>query len=229
MAPLREVLRRPDRRTWRRFVPSSGGAHRRPPTPAAPADPWLLDGVEHADDVGRRPQAWQVVAGVLILAAGIVLATGLWPTEPTAPPSDERSGHDVPTDHAAAPQEAPAATTATTGIRLWPAPRVEVHGRVVRTDAGRWEVGREGDLVTVGDWDCDRLPTPAVLRPSDGRVAVFDGWAPPDTDETARTVATVAGAATLEAGRTCGELVVRTASGGTEVLDTRSATEGVAR
>ena len=32
-------------------------------------------------------------------------------------------------------------------------------------------------VVVVGDWDCDRLPTPAVLRPSSGTVAVFDGVA----------------------------------------------------
>lgn len=42
--------------------------------------------------------------------------------------------------------------------------------------AGRYEVGAPGDRVLVGDWDCDGTDTPAVHRPDDGRVYLFDGY-----------------------------------------------------
>lgn len=42
--------------------------------------------------------------------------------------------------------------------------------------AGRYALGQAGDLVVVGDWDCDGTDTPAVVRPIDGEVFVFDGY-----------------------------------------------------
>ena len=44
----------------------------------------------------------------------------------------------------------------------------------------RYRVGRGGDIVVLGDWNCDGDRTPAVLRPVTGEVAVFDSW--PDAD-----------------------------------------------
>lgn len=40
-----------------------------------------------------------------------------------------------------------------------------------------WRLGQEGDLVVVGDWDGDELPTAGLIRPSTGEVWVFDSWA----------------------------------------------------
>lgn len=228
MARLREVLGRPDRRTWRRFLPQRGAP--RSETAASPTD---LDEPRRVDENDtRRLQPWQIGAGVFILAGGIVLATGLVPAEPP-PPTPE--GALAPEQEVAPPPPAgvpaggePAPPTSTTdatdtaGVRLWPSERVEVTGRLVRTDSGRWEVGRDGDVVTVGDWDCDRLPTPAVLRPSDGRVAVFDRWAPAEAEEQARPVGTIAGAVGLRPSDTCGEIVVRSGAGGDRLLDTRT-------
>lgn len=219
MGPLRDVLREPDRRTWRRFLPAARGAHR--PTPSEPATGGrhLPDDVEAADP-GRGSRAWQVVAGILILAAGIVLATGLLPAEPGPRQEDLAALHPSAPDPTEA--EAPVSTTASTSVRVWPMERVEVAERIVRTDAGRWEVGADGDVLAIGDWDCDRSPTPAVLRRADGRIAVFDRWATDDVEETARPIGVVAGAETLQPARTCGEVVVRTASGEETVLDTRT-------
>lgn len=222
LGSLRAVLRHPDQRTWRRFLRPPPGAHR-----AVPAD----GGEHHIPRVGEedpptRPfPAWQAGAGVLILAAGIVLWSGFGPVAqpppaadgglagagpPSAPPGD-RTSTTSPTS----------TTSGTTAVRVWPAERVEVDGRVLRTDAGRWEVGAEGDLVTVGDWDCDRLPTPAVLRPADGRVAVFDRWASAGVEERARAVGLVEGAIGAEAGPRCGEVVVHLADGAHQTLDTQ--------
>lgn len=54
---------------------------------------------------------------------------------------------------------------------------VLVEGTSVRVGEVVFEVGRPGDEVVVGDWDCDGQPTPAVLRPATGEVFVFVEWA----------------------------------------------------
>lgn len=48
---------------------------------------------------------------------------------------------------------------------------------VIQTTAGRYRLGRSGDLVVVGRWHCGE-PLPALLRPATGEVWVWDGWAP---------------------------------------------------
>lgn len=52
-----------------------------------------------------------------------------------------------------------------------------VIGNLVRVDGTWFEAGAPGDVVRVGDWNCDGMPTPAVLRPTTGDVFVFDSWA----------------------------------------------------
>ena len=54
---------------------------------------------------------------------------------------------------------------------------VRVVGTTVYVGAHRFEVGQPGDLVVLGDWDCDGGATPAVLRPGTGDVFVFTAWA----------------------------------------------------
>jgi eukaryotic-like serine/threonine-protein kinase len=54
---------------------------------------------------------------------------------------------------------------------------VAVRDGVVEAGRERWAVGEPGDVVAVGDWDCDGTATPAVYRPSTGDVFVFDAWA----------------------------------------------------
>jgi hypothetical protein len=59
--------------------------------------------------------------------------------------------------------------------QVWPEEPLVVEGTEVRKGDDRWAVGQPGDLVAVGDWDCDGEPTPAVLRA--GRLFVFASWA----------------------------------------------------
>ncbi len=74
----------------------------------------------------------------------------------------------------------------------------------------RYHVGRPGDIALLGDWDCDRLDTPAMYRPRTGEVFLFDDWdftgggLPP----TAVAMAAVAGRATVERDGRCDEVVV---------------------
>ena len=46
----------------------------------------------------------------------------------------------------------------------------------VRTSHGEWTAGAPGDLVTVGDWDCDGRATLAVLSPATGLVSFYATW-----------------------------------------------------
>jgi len=52
----------------------------------------------------------------------------------------------------------------------------------------RYAIGRPGDVVVTGDWDCDGTATPALLRPETGEVAVFAAW--PDADASIAPTAT---------------------------------------
>ena len=53
--------------------------------------------------------------------------------------------------------------------------RIEV--RVDGRSAGRFALGRAGDVAVVGDWTCRGATTPALYRPATGELFVFDGWA----------------------------------------------------
>lgn len=44
----------------------------------------------------------------------------------------------------------------------------------------RFRLGAPGDLLVVGDWDCDGTSTPAIYRPESGQTFHFDRWATVD-------------------------------------------------
>jgi eukaryotic-like serine/threonine-protein kinase len=43
----------------------------------------------------------------------------------------------------------------------------------------RYQLGEAGDVLLLGDWDCDGPQTPGLYRPSSGEVFLFDGFAGP--------------------------------------------------
>jgi hypothetical protein len=109
--------------------------------------------------------------------------------------------------------------TATTLVTAALPPEVHIDGGIVELAGERWTIGEPGDIVTVGDWDCDGLATPAAYRPSTGDVFVFEGWASGDRPVTVEPVAQVAGGRGLGAGRGesadgCDVPVVELPSGG---------------
>jgi hypothetical protein len=120
------------------------------------------------------------VVVVTVLVIGAVLATkgsGPGPSAPVvaAPPP------------APGPSDTSTSTTEPPGTRVWPTvPRsdpaarpavVEVAGGVVSSSGRRWQVAAPDDLVVIGDWDCDGLATPAVVRPGTGHVWTYANWA----------------------------------------------------
>ena len=57
------------------------------------------------------------------------------------------------------------------------APRVDdLAAPVVEHAGARYAIGLPGDLVVLGDWDCDGITTPVVVRPDDGSVWSFPSW-----------------------------------------------------
>lgn len=52
-------------------------------------------------------------------------------------------------------------------------------GAVLEHGGSRYGIGRSGDFVETGDWNCDGRPTPAIIRPSTGHIVLFDGWPAP--------------------------------------------------
>lgn len=151
-----------------------------------------------------------LLAVPLLGAAAVLIISVLRPgdirggrVEPAAPERAE-FGHV----EAAPPEEPPP----TTGNRIWPAEPVSVEGTVVSVGGRRWAVGSPGDVVVVGDWDCDGAPTPAVLRTVDGGFYVFDHWAEEGEVAPARRVGSFPGSVGVSAAG-CGSAIVSSADG----------------
>lgn len=168
--------------------------------------------VGREDEDGRwRPDWGRVAVGagaVAVLALGVVLIAAGRPAPPG--PSD-------PLDPAVIEPPTPAELSAppTTPARVWPDEPVQIVGTEVRTDGHRWQVGSPGDVVAIGDWNCDGEPTPAVLRPADARLYVFDRWATTDAPLTASPGPTVPPAAESIEAAGCGRATIRTTGGET--------------
>jgi hypothetical protein len=99
-----------------------------------------------------------------------------------------------------------------------------VDGSTIDAGVARWTLGEPGDLVTVGDWDCDGEASAALLRPASGDVFVFATWAELDRPVTVAAVDQVAGAAAVRAEPVgegeppCDRLLVDLAGGGSTVV-----------
>jgi hypothetical protein len=161
---------------------------------------------------GRGGRAVPAVAAIGAAGAlAIVMLTASW-LRPAAHEREEGPTREAVTP-ASAPSTIPAGPATSLPALVWPAEPVEVVGTEVRTGGHRWSIGAAGDLVAVGDWDCDGSPTPAVLRPGARRLYVFDGWAVAGEDRTGRPgPETPADAVTLAA-EGCGRAVVGTSTG----------------
>ena len=137
-----------------------------------------------------------LVAGALRLTGGDGSVTAAIPPPPTAPPTTTAPPVPPPSPSVPAPD----------------APTIDHEGR-------RYAVGESGDVVVLGDWTCDGVPTPAVLRPETGEVAVFVGWPTPGAHIEPEVVTTVEGAESfVPDSRPCPSIRVRT-TGGSRIIN----------
>jgi hypothetical protein len=101
---------------------------------------------------------------------------------------------------------------------------VHVDGGTVEMAGERWTVGEPGDLLAVGDWDCDGVTTPAAYRPATGEVFVFTDWATDGQPVTVEPVTLVVGglglaAASGQSPDGCDVPVVELPAGGQQLVE----------
>jgi hypothetical protein len=172
-----------------------------------------------ASATGRaRRTAVTAAAGTLGVA---LVAGGLLAVAPGERPAADRGGSAA--GEGGAPDGCPRAEPPVGDVDGdgCPDPLV-VEGHVVSSGDDRWSLGEAGDVVAVGDWDCDGAASPAVLRPATGDVFVFPGWATDEAPVTVDAVRTIPGAELLrpEPGADgCDALVVERAGGEATVVE----------
>ncbi len=94
-----------------------------------------------------------------------------------------------------------------------------VEGRIVIADGHRYELGRDGDIPRLGDWNCDGDATVALLRPESGQVFAFDGWAEPNQPMQGELLDVIDGASDLARPTKCGPIAVVLEDGTTMTVD----------
>lgn len=200
-------------------------------SPGAAPRPRVLALVDRLGGVAT-PLAAALGLGLLVFGVGALLRPAPGPSTSLAAPT--------PSTTTAASSDRPGSSTTTTttttttrtdattpGCGSAPPPTADPDGdgcpstvligdAVVEVDGVRYGVGRPGDLLAVGDWDCDGLATVALVHRGSGEVFLFDGWASGGAEATATSLGTVPGAEALEAvgaAGGCGRLVVVDADG----------------
>lgn len=204
----------------------AGRSAARPARAAAAARAWRLPGP-------RR--AWFAVAAA-VLVLGFVI--GRWafagggsaPATATATSVAEATTATSVTDATTAGEEdvtaafEPSASASDAAGDSAAAPGGSAAGTpsIVEDGGRRYAIGSATDRVVVGDWDCDGVATPAVLRPSTGEVSVFARWSGPGETVVATPLTVVPGATGLQAvttpGSTCAQLEADLPGGERQVL-----------
>ena len=156
------------------------------------------------------PPAWKVAAGcaaVLVVAAALgavwlAARSGTKPVTAASPPPTAAPLPSPPPD-SAPPPPAPAPTS------LAPVVRTNANAPLELVHAGRrYNLGTAGDTAVLGDWNCDGVATPALLRAADGVVAIFATWPEADSAVAADATTQRPAATGLEVvgGATCDQL-----------------------
>lgn len=156
--------------------------------------------------VGSALVGAALVAGVMLTRSG--------DGDDAAGPDPEAEASDA----SCAPVTPPSADVDGDGC---PEPLV-VEGTTVDAGIAQWSLGEPGDLVALGDWDCDGDASAALLRPGTGDVFVFSAWAPENEPVTVASTRRVDGGVGLRAEATgdgCDRLVVDLAAGGTTPIE----------
>jgi hypothetical protein len=174
----------------------------------------------HSGGADRRRQ--MVGAAVVVaVAAGSTLAVagatrlGGSGARPPAAPSGTRPELVAASTPASEPLVPATAAPSGPAVTTGPDDPVASGGLVLDHDGRRYLIGSAGDMVALGDWDCDGEPTPALLRPTTGEIAVFDRWPEPDATISNPGSWTITGATSLSAepDGSCDRLRVDTAEG----------------
>jgi hypothetical protein len=153
---------------------STGGPEEgRPSARRLAAELDALAGAPAGAATRRRPRSVvvRVLALVTGLAFGAFIVSQAWTSGTTTRPRSAAVTSTVPRS---VPVVVPCAATAGHRVdRSTCGFDAVVDGGVVEIDGVRSVVGRDDDVVAVGDWDCDGHAEPALVRPETGEVLVF--------------------------------------------------------
>jgi hypothetical protein len=198
-----------------RWAQAFGDDPSEPAGAAGPDPPPVRDG----GGSRARLAAGSGAVAVAAIAAGVVFVGGWGSRGSAAPPDAVRASS--PAGHAGCPvAAAPAADVDGDGCPE----ALVVEGGSVRAGAARWTLGQPGDLIAVGDWECDGRAAPALLRPATGDVFVFPGWAAEGEPVTVEARDRLPGAVAIRGEPTadgCDDLVVDLGSGATATVEVR--------
>jgi tRNA A-37 threonylcarbamoyl transferase component Bud32 len=191
---------------------------------------------DRRDAVEERRRVPFVRAAVLIVVLAVGVVGGVAGARAVRPlGSDPVSAVDPTTTTTAAPAPEQSTTTVAPATGPWPAEcsvpeptgpdvdgdgcpeEVVLDGRTAQVGTVTVELGQEGDLVALGDWHCDGIATPALLRPETGEVFVFPAWTL-DAPVEVEALTTVPDASAIEAGSgACPSPVIATPGGSVAV------------
>ncbi|MGH9228448.1 MAG: hypothetical protein ACRD07_06895 [Acidimicrobiales bacterium] len=192
-----------------------------PPEPADPVAPVDAEPSPPRDERGSRARvaAGSGAVAAAAIAAGVVFVGG-WGSRGSAARPDTVQV-TTPAGHGACP--AVAAQAADVDGDGCPEALV-VEGGTISAGPVRWTLGQPGDVIAVGDWECDGRAAPALLRPATGDVFVFPGWAAESEPVTVEARDRLPGAVAIRgepAEDGCDDLVVDLGSGATETVQVR--------
>jgi hypothetical protein len=152
-----------------------------------PLAPATSERTRRAGGRGRHALAAVAVGVVAVVIGGGCLLL--------ARAARDRGGSPAAADETCPAVDPPAADVDGDGCRE----PLALDGRTVDAGAARWTLGDAGDVVAVGDWDCDGHATAALLRPSTGDVFHFPTWAAVGERVTVAPVDRVQGATAISA------------------------------
>jgi len=189
-----------------------------PPDPVGAARQEPPSGPDGGGARARIAAGSGAVAVAAIAAAAVFFVGGWGSRGSAAPPKAVRAG---PAGQAGCPVVgAPAADVDGDGCPE----ALVVDGGGISAGAARWTLGEPGDVIAVGDWDCDGRAAPALLRPATGDVFVFPGWAAEGEPVTVEARDRLPGAVAIRGERAeggCDDLVVDLGSGATATVVVR--------
>ena len=176
---------------------------------------WRVPGATSESGATSAPQA--TAAPTSTTSPSTTTPPATTPPATTAPPTTTAPPATTAPPTTTAPPATTAPSTPPAAAAAGPAPLVDHEGV-------RYEVGEVGDLVVVGDWDCDGSVTPGVVRTGDGSVWIFDRWASGGELAAARAVGVArfpVAATAVPSPEGCEDIAVTTADGDQVVVTPR--------